>query len=139
MGDMKDINATRQATVVQAGERLKEAGAINEAQLAELKNDNVGPQDMAIGVQAMNKALDMLGKPGASAMLKDANLVKAEVGKLQLAATRESGAAAAAIKESGTMDFEATQRAMQILQQSTSGLSNILKEAGPSKIQRIGQ
>jgi hypothetical protein len=53
-GDIRSLGQTGQA-VFQNAERLKGAKLIDDAQFKELTNDRVGPQDIAIANQALDK------------------------------------------------------------------------------------
>ena len=55
MTDVRDLGASGK-TVFDTAQRLQKAGLIDDAQLKELTNDKVGPQDVAIA----NKALDKI-------------------------------------------------------------------------------
>lgn len=53
-GDIRNLGPSGQA-VFQNAERLKSAKLINDAQFRELTNDRVGPQDITIANQALDK------------------------------------------------------------------------------------
>jgi hypothetical protein len=54
MTDVRNLGGPGQA-VFDTAQRLQKSGLIDEAQFKELTNDKVGPQDVAIGNEALNR------------------------------------------------------------------------------------
>ena len=91
MTDIRNLGGPGQA-VFDTAQRLQKSGLIDDAQFKELTNDKVGPQDVAIG----NQALDRLqsNTPDAMKLLTAIPRMNNDIITLQRQAREEDGRSA---------------------------------------------